>query len=142
MSLSQKYQNRQDDIYTMGVLVHLLIENRQLLRDSMVALRPAKAQRFGKSVRLPVVMLKVDCSQPVAKQAPTTLTPHHRLRRKVNYHRHTIKQQMTVCWWCLCWVFVCVCCLVCTFVCVVLVPHGLGWFVFGLVAFAQVAWCC
>ena len=48
MSLSQKYQNRQDDIYTMGVLAHLIIQTRQLLRESIDAVRQAKAQRFGK----------------------------------------------------------------------------------------------
>ena len=128
MSLSQKYQKRQDDIYTMGVRAHLIMQTRQLLRESIGAVRQAKAQRFGKSVRLPVVVLKVDCYQPVAKEAPTTLTPHRRLRRKGNRHRHTIKQQMTVGLGGVSRRVVFACVVVCTFVCVVVVPCGVGRF--------------
>jgi hypothetical protein len=56
MSLSQKYQNRQDDIYTMGVLAHLLIENRQLLRESMGAVRPTKVPVCEKVYGIPNVV--------------------------------------------------------------------------------------
>ena len=104
MSLSQKYQKRQDDYICDGVRAHRSIGNHLLCLPFPVC--SSATHVVGHFLTDPVGRHRWHCpsvastANNIVKQAPTTQTPPCRLRRHTKCHRHTTKQQMTVGLWC------------------------------------------